>query len=116
MKFSKKEIIEFRLSRAKEAFADGEMLATNNRWNSAANRFYYACFYSISAYLVKLDIDAATHAGIKSTFNKLLVKTGKVSIENGKLFNNLFRIRHETDYDDFSSAKKELLEPLIPKN
>ena len=45
MNYSKKELVEYRLSRAKEALEDGEILVEKERWNASANRLYYACFY-----------------------------------------------------------------------
>lgn len=115
MSYSKEELVKYRLNRAKEAFEDGQILASKERWNSVANRMYYACFYIVSAYLAKKGIMATTHSGLKSTFNKELVKTGKVAEEDGRLFNNLFGMRQEADYEDFHSIEKEDIEPLIPK-
>lgn len=115
MNYSKEELVEYRLSRAKEAFEDGEILATKERWNAAANRLYYACFYIVSAYLAQKKIRATTHSGLKTTFNKELVKSGKVNREDGKLFNQLFGLRQEADYEDFYSAERDDIEPLIPK-
>jgi len=76
---------------------------------------YYACFYIVSSYLAKREIISTTHAGLKTTFNKELVKTGKVDKEDGILFNKLFGLRQEADYEDFHSIEKEDIEPLIPK-
>lgn len=115
MKYSKEELIRYRLSRAKEALEDSQILASSERWNSAANRVYYACFYTISAYLAKKDMRATTHSGLKATFNKELVKTGKVDKDDGKIFNKLFNLRQEADYEDFHSVGQEDIEPLIPK-
>lgn len=115
MSYSREELVQYRLRRAKEVFEDGKILAENDRWNSAANRMYYACFYIVSAYLAKREIRATTHSGLKSTFNKELVKTGKVDREDGKLFNQLFAIRQEADYEDFHVIGREDIEPLIPK-
>ncbi len=115
MSYSKEDLVKYRLSRAKEAFEDGEILASGERWNAAANRLYYACFYIVSAFLAKKEIRATTHSGLKSTFNKELVKSGKVDKEDGKLFNKLFGIRQEADYEDFHSVEKEDIEPLLPK-
>lgn len=91
------------------------ILASNKRWNSAANRFYYACFYIVSAYLVNKNLNPVSHAGLKTTFNKELVKSGKIGTEDGKLFNKLFGIRQEADYEDFIEIDESELIPLIPK-
>jgi len=114
MSYSKSELIAYRLERAKEAFEDGKLLVSASRWNSAANRLYYACFYIVSAYLAQQDIRATTHSGLKTVFNKELIKTGKIPKEDGKLFNKLFGLRQEADYEDFHVMEKEDIEPLLP--
>lgn len=88
---------------------------SHERWNAAANRLYYACFYSISAYLTKKEIKATAHSGLKAMFNKTLIATGKITKSDGKLFNKLFGIRQEADYEDFYRVGKEDIKSLIPK-
>ena len=45
----------------------------------------------------------------------IFVKTNKVSIENGKLYNKLFDARQEGDYIDFVYFDDETVEPWIPE-
>lgn len=52
---------------------------------------------------------------MKVIFNKELVKAGKIDKKDGKLFNYLFGLRQEADYEDFHTIEKEDIEPLIPK-
>jgi uncharacterized protein (UPF0332 family) len=113
MSFSKNELVEYRMTRAKEAFSDGEILASRERWNAAANRLYYACFYAVTAYLAYTDMVATTHAGVKSAFNKELILTGKLTKEDGKLYNVLFSLRQEADYEDFNTVEQEEVQPLV---
>jgi len=65
--------------------------------------------------LAKRGMKATTHSGLKTNFNKELVKTGKIDKEDGRLFNKLFGIRQEADYEDFTKIEEEDLKPLIPK-
>ncbi len=115
MSYSKEELIQYRIDRAKEAFADAEYLMGEERWNAVANRVYYACFYIVSAYLAFRDLNAVTHAGLKSAFNLELVKTGKIDREDGILFNRLFAVRQQADYEDFMDIQDGDILPLIPK-
>lgn len=115
MKFSKEDLVRYRIDRAKEAFDDVELLISEERWNAAANRIYYACFYIVSAYLAFCGLNPATHSGLKSAFNLELVKTGKIHHEDGILFNRLFTMRQEADYEDFISLQDVDILPLIPK-
>ena len=115
MNYSKSELVKYRLERAKEIYDDAELLAENKRWKSAANRLYYACFHAISAYLAYLDEKAATHTSLKSKFNALMIKTGKINQEEGKLFNRLFDIRLDADYEDFVNLEEAEIQPLVKK-
>lgn len=87
MSYSKEQLVQYRIERAREAFTDAEYLVREERWNAAANRMYYACFYIVSAYLVFRNLNAATHSGLKAAFNLELVKTGKIDRADGILFN-----------------------------
>ncbi len=113
MRYTKKELIEHRLKKARETYEQALILAKSNYWNAVVNRLYYACFYAIGAYFIQNDIDAKTHTGVKAIFHKELMKTGKLSIEFGILYNKLFERRLEGDYDDFIDFDDRSVEPLI---
>lgn len=84
-------------------------------WNTCANRLYYACFYAVTALLVKHDLASSKHSGVKALFNKNLVKTGDISTEKGRLYNRLFEARQEGDYVDFVVFERDIVEPWIPE-
>jgi uncharacterized protein (UPF0332 family) len=115
MSYSKEDLVRYRIERAREAFADTEYLVAESRWNAAANRMYYTCFYVVSAYLALKNLNAITHSGLKSAFNLELVKTGRVSRDDGILFNRLFSMRQQADYEDFMDLQEEDILPLLPK-
>jgi len=115
MSYSQSDLVKYRIERARESFNEGKILSENESWNGAANRFYYACFHIISAYLAKNGLKATTHSGLKATFNRTLVKRGVIDKDKGALFNKLFELRQEADYDDFVEMDKEDIQPLIPQ-
>ena len=41
---TKKDLIYYRLARARETLEDAKLLAEKQRWNSAINRLYYAAY------------------------------------------------------------------------
>lgn len=115
MKYSKEDLIRYRIQRARESADDAALLVNEERWNAAANRLYYACFYIVSAYMALKGVKPATHAGLKSTFNRELVKTGKIDPAEGLLFNKLFSIRQQADYEDFVDVQPDEITPLLPR-
>ena len=112
MSYSKKDLVNFRINKAKETFQDAQLLLDADRWDSAANRLYYASFYMISAYLAKKEIKVTTHSGLKTKFNQELVKTGKLEKDLGIAFNKLFAMRQDADYEDFQEIEEQEIKPM----
>jgi uncharacterized protein (UPF0332 family) len=110
--YSNKDLVAFRINKAKETFRDAQLLLEAMRWDSAANRLYYASFYMVSAYMAKQEIRVTTHSGIKSRFNQELIKTGKIEKELGVAFNKLFAMRQDADYEDFEEIDEKAIQPM----
>lgn len=109
----KSEYINYRVTRAKESLKDAKLLAKNARWNACVNRLYYACFYMVSALLLKHNIDVKSHSGANVQLALHFVKTGKLSKEDGKLFSDLMDARQKGDYGDRFDFDKRTVQPLI---
>ena len=103
MKPEIKKLATHRLSRAKEAFAEGDYLLTKKAFMGAVNRFYYAGFYAARALLAIQELDSSRHSGVISLFQKHFVKSGLVSAENAKALPRAFEKRQKSDYGDFST-------------
>ena len=71
-----------RLSRAQDAFAEGDYLLTKKAFKGAVDRFYYSAFYAARALLAIRELDSSRHSGVISLFQKHLVKSGLVSTES----------------------------------
>ena len=93
-----KEVIRYWLQKAHESIdaAQDEMGA--GRLSFSVNRIYYACFYVVSAFLLEQRLQFRKHSGVRASFHKHLVKPGLVSLEHGKLYEELFEARQRGDY------------------
>jgi uncharacterized protein (UPF0332 family) len=112
---SSRELVSYRLQRARETLEDARILANARRWNPCVNRLYYACFYAVSALLIQDGLSSSKHAGVRGLFNQHFVKTGKVTKEKARIFNDLFERRQEGDYVDFASFEESQVRPWIPE-
>lgn len=57
-KQSREALIKYRIQRAKEILGESEQIIGLGFLNSAVNRLYYACYYAVTALLVKENISA----------------------------------------------------------
>jgi uncharacterized protein (UPF0332 family) len=107
------DLVPYRLEKARETLEDARILANAGRWNACVNRLYYACFYAVSALLVKDNLSSSKHAGVRSLFNRHYVKTGKVPRDVARIYNDLFERRQEGDYLDFVNFQEAQVTPWI---
>jgi uncharacterized protein (UPF0332 family) len=107
-------LINYRFNRAKETLLETETLVEKGFYNAAVNRLYYACYYAVIALLVKHQITANTHAGVKQMLGSHFVVTGKLTAKYGRFYSQLFNDRITGDYDDFITYDQEMIDQLFP--
>ena len=104
---AREEIISYWIEKAKEALVSARSELQSGRFAFAMNRAYYACFYAVSAILLKKGKKFSKHSGVRAALHQHLVKPGLVSIELGKIYDQLFGDRQEGDYIELIQFEKE---------
>lgn len=107
MKDELRKLIRYRIERAHEILSDAKVLIDDNRLLSAVNRLYYATFYAIQALLLTKNLSSAKHSGVRSLFQQKFVKEGIIPKELGHFYNQLFKNRQKSDYEDYVHFDKE---------
>jgi uncharacterized protein (UPF0332 family) len=108
-----RDLVTYRLARARETLEEARLMAEANHWHACVNRLYYACFYAVNALLIAQGLSSPKHAGVRSLFGQHFVKTGLVSKDKSDLYNELFARRQETDYKDFCRVDSATVRPWI---
>jgi uncharacterized protein (UPF0332 family) len=106
-------LIRYRLERARETLVEADLMAQSGHWNGCVNRLYYACFYAVTALLLRHDLSAGKHAGVRSLFNRHFVRSGMISTILGKLYRDLFESRQQGDYQDLVRFEEQQVRPWI---
>jgi uncharacterized protein (UPF0332 family) len=106
-------VVQFRLEKAKETFAEIPILVENKLWRNAANRLYYASYYAVAALLIQYGIETHTHQGVINQLGLHFVRKGIVSNQYGKLYKQLFELRQTSDYSDWVTIEEEDIKHLI---
>ena len=112
---SRDSLIAYRIERAYESLKEAKLMAEGGFYNASINRLYYACYYMAVALLLKNNISAQTHSGVKTMLGMHFTSKGKLSISASKIFTTLFEKRHSSDYDDFVYCDQEMFDELFPK-
>jgi uncharacterized protein len=109
------EVISYWLEKADESIAAGEDEMRANRLSFSVNRIYYACFYVVSAFLLQQGLHSKKHSGVRASFHKHLVKSGLVSLEHGKLYEELFEARQRGDYIELVRFERAQVEEWLSR-
>jgi len=109
----RKSLVDYRLQKAKETFAEVAILIENKLWRFAANRLYYACYYAASALLIQNAKEARTHSGVKNLLSSYYVKENKIDKSMIKAYGRLFNMRQRGDYEDWAIIEENDIVPLI---
>jgi uncharacterized protein (UPF0332 family) len=109
------DYLKYRIDRAKSTLEEVKVLIENQFWNTAINRMYYACFYAVGALLLKSNIEASSHAGVRQVFGQHFVKTGIFDRELAKHYTELFEKRQKGDCNDFFDYDEVTVNRLFPQ-
>lgn len=108
-----KELLHYWFNKSQDSLdaAQDEMKA--GRLSFSVNRIYYACFYAVSAILLQERLDFKKHSGVRAAFHQHLVKSGRVNLEQGKLYDELFEARQRGDYIELVSFEEKQVESWL---
>lgn len=102
-------LVNLYLAKCDETLEDAQVNRDSGRWNSTANRLYYALFHAITALFVSDGIPAHSHNGAKIKFGQEYVLTGLATDEEGRLLSQMETMRERADYDATFSATEALI-------
>lgn len=110
-----KDLVRYRIDRAKETLEGAKLLYDNKKLFSAVNRIYYAIFYAANALLLTKGLSSSKHAGVLALFNKEFINENIVSKESGRFFSEMFEFRQKADYKDLVKFEKKDVEVWLAK-
>jgi len=110
-----KKLSAIRMEKAEKTLKDAEILLKAGSYFGSVNRSYYGAFYAARALLVLKELDSPKHSGVIALFNQHFVKEEFVSKDLGRILNQLFERRSESDYKDERVFSKEEAEDTLIK-
>ena len=106
-------IVNREMEKAERTFEDVLFCLRENKWETAANRLYYALFHAMSALLINDEFQVKSHRGVMALFGEHYVRTEIFSKKDGAILSDLVIMRDNADYNCFYEADEEKLSPYI---
>lgn len=109
------EVIKYWIEKAGESLSAARDELKAEPLSFSVNRIYYACFYVVSALLLKHRIKFRKHSGVRAEFHKNFVKEGLINREFGQFYDEIFEACQRGDYIEFVRFEKEQVEEWLEK-
>lgn len=106
---SEREVVRYWWEKAEGCLASAQRELAAGALEFAADRLYYALFYTVSAALAERGHSARRHSGIRASFHREFIRTGLLPEELGRLYDHLFEDRQEGDYVVFVAFERSYL-------
>ncbi len=101
-----KEILKLMIEKAESKLKMANIALTNDQYDDAVSRSYYAVFHAISALLYTKGLSFTSHSQTIGAFNKEFLKTEIFPKDYSKKIQTLFDERQTGDYDIRSDIDK----------
>ncbi|MBN2321896.1 MAG: HEPN domain-containing protein [Acidobacteria bacterium] len=96
------------LARANNALSASEALVSEELFDDAISRAYYAMFYATKALLIRDGVAAGSkHSAVVAAFGREYAKTGKIEPRYHQMLIEDFEWRQKADYDVFWHADRD---------
>ena len=107
MEGSLKELVQYRMERAKEMLVASEENLNIEQDRTSLNRSYYAIFHAMRAVNILEGYDSSKHSGVIAYFTQAFLKTERLDRGLSKIIKEASYLREKSDYDDFYIASKD---------
>lgn len=110
-----KEIIQYWMEKSSDSFDAAHDELQAGRLSFTVNRIYYACFYAVSAVLIQEGLRFKKHSGVRAAFHQHFVKTGRISYDHGRFYDEIFEARQRGDYIELVRFEREVVKDWLIK-
>lgn len=107
-------LITLQIDKAVRFLQEADEMLKQNRWDLAANRYYYACYHMVHALFITKGISTKTHDGTLSELGKHFILTGQLDKKFGRFFARMIQLRIKADYNSIAEVSEEEVKELAP--
>ena len=111
---NKELLIKLQADKSLRFLKEADDMVQQERWDLAANRFYYACYHMVHAIFIDRGITTKTHNGTLSEFGKNIVLPGLIDKRFGHFYARMLQLRFKADYNSVAEVTKTEVLELAP--
>lgn len=107
-------LIKLQTEKSERFLQEGDDMLQQQRWDMAANRYYYACYHMVHAAFITRGIATKTHDGTLAELGKHFILTGKLDKKFGRFFARMIQLRIKADYNSIAEVTEAEVIEMAP--
>ena len=107
-------LIKLQTEKAERFLLEGDDMVKQQRWDMAANRYYYACYHMVHAVFITRGISTKTHDGTLTELGKNFILTGLLDRKYGRFYASMIQFRIKADYNSIAEVTDDEVMELAP--
>lgn len=107
-------MIRLQAEKAERLLHEGDDMVSQQRWDMAANRYYYACYHMVHAAFIIHGISTKTHEGTLTELGKNFILTGMLDKKFGRFYSRMLQLRLKADYNSIAEVTEEEVLEMSP--
>ena len=107
-------LITLQKEKAYRFLQEADDMVIQQRWNLAANRYYYECYHMVHAAFITKGIMTKSHDGTLTELGRHFILTGKLDKQYGRFFARMIQLRLKADYNNISDVTEEEVKEMAP--
>ena len=110
----KELLIKLQKDKSHRMLAEANDMVQQERWDIAANRYYYACYHMLQGLFISRGLSAKSHDGSLTHLGQDFILTGLIDKKFGRFFARMVQLRHKADYNSIAEVTKNDIMELEP--
>ena len=109
-----KTLVSLQKDKAHRFLQEADDMLQQQRWDLAANRYYYACYHIVHAVFISNNIIVKTHDGTLTELGKHFILTSKLDKQFGRFFARMIQLRIKADYNSIAEVSETEVREMAP--
>ena len=110
----RKLLVTLQKEKAYRFLQEADEMVLQQRWDLAANRYYYSCYHMVHAAFITKGIATKTHEGTLTELGKNFILTGLFDKKFGRFFSRMIQLRLKADYNSIAEVSEAEVREMAP--
>lgn len=107
-------LVKLQRDKSRRILSEADDMVEQERWDIAANRYYYACYHILQGLFISRGLSAKTHDGSLTHLGQDFIMKGVVDKKFGRFFARMVQLRQKADYNSVTEVSEDEVVEMAP--